>query len=270
MTLRLRVCQVRMKAVESVLFPAGKAGNVLRGALGLLLPAEAVGEWFSPQGGGDGPSGFADSARPFVLRASHLDGQRFSPGMEFGFAIHLFRTGEEGPRVVEAAYGQAGRTGLGVGRGRARLVGLDCRTVEVRLDREVEATVAAVEFLTPTELKSGGAVAGRPEFPILFARARDRVSRLMALYGEGAPAADYAGMGERAAGVRMTECAVHWEDVERRSTRTGQVHGLGGFVGRCRYEGTLGEFIPWLEAAQWTGVGRQTAWGKGAIAVSVG
>lgn len=257
-----------MRAMESVLFPEGKAGNVLRGALGLLLPAEAAGEWFSPRAGANQPSGFADSARPFVLRASHLDGRRFSAGMEFSFAVHLFRTGDEGPQLVERAYGQVRNHGLGVGRGRATLVGLDWRPVEVRLDRVVNASAVEVVFLTPTELKSEGQVAERPDFPILFARARDRVCRLMTLYGEGSPLADYTGLGERATSVKMTQCSLRWEEVQRRSTRTGQVHGLGGFVGRCRYEGALGAFIPWLEAAQWTGVGRQTVWGKGAIAVS--
>ena len=40
-------------------------------------------------------------------------------------------------------------------------------------------------------------------------------------------------------------------------------------VGVAEYEGELGEFVPFLEAAQWTGVGRQTVWGKGAIRVAV-
>ncbi|MCC6475167.1 MAG: CRISPR system precrRNA processing endoribonuclease RAMP protein Cas6 [Burkholderiales bacterium] len=269
MTLRLRVCSVRMRAAGGVLFPPGKAGNVLRGAFGLLLPREAAGEWFSPRGDSSQPSGFADSARPFVLRASHLDGCRFVPGQEFSFAVHLFKTGDEGPQLIEAAFRQAGREGLGAGRGRAELLEVACRNVEVRLDRAVNVSAIEVRFLTPTELKNEGAVAHRPEFPILFARARDRVSRLMTLYGDRPPDLDYTGMGERAVAVKMTACAVHWEDVERRSGRTGQVHPLGGLLGACRYAGNLGEFVPWLEAAQWSGVGRQTVWGKGAIAVTV-
>jgi hypothetical protein len=42
---------------------------------------------------------------------------------------------------------------------------------------------------------------------------------------------------------------------------------LGGFVGEADYTGDLTEFLPYLRAAQWTGVGRQTTWGKGAIAL---
>ena len=55
--------------------------------------------------------------------------------------------------------------------------------------------------------------------------------------------------------------------MDRRSTRTGQVHPLGGFAGWAEYEGELAEFLPWLRAAYWTGVGRHTVWGYGAISI---
>jgi hypothetical protein len=55
------------------------------------------------------------------------------------------------------------------------------------------------------------------------------------------------------------------EEVERRSSRTGRTHSIGGFVGSAEYEGDFAEFLPYLEAAQWTGVGRQAVWGKGEI-----
>jgi hypothetical protein len=122
-----------------------------------------------------------------------------------------------------------------------------------------------VRFLTPTELKSGQQLAARPEFSILAARIRDRISTLRELYGEGPLAIDFRAFGERAALVRMTRCEVQQREIERRSSRTGQVHPIGGFVGEAEYEGDLAEFVPYLHAARWTGVGRQTVWGKGEI-----
>ena len=66
----------------------------------------------------------------------------------------------------------------------------------------------------------------------------------------------------------MTRCNVRHIDVERRSSRTGaQIHSIGGFVGEAEYEGELGKFIPYLKAASWTGVGRQTVWGKGEVRI---
>jgi hypothetical protein len=57
--------------------------------------------------------------------------------------------------------------------------------------------------------------------------------------------------------------------VARRSGRTGQRHGIGGFVGFAEYEGDLAEFVPYLEAAHWTGVGRHCTWGNGEICTEI-
>src|SRR5262249_24057018 len=124
-----------------------------------------------------------------------------------------------------------------------------------------------VRFTTPTELKSGQQLTERPEFAVLAARIRDRLSTLRECYGEGPLAIDFRAFGERAARVRMTRCEIGRVEVERRSSRTGQVHPIGGFVGEAEYEGELAEFVPYLKAAKWTGVGRQTVWGKGVVEV---
>jgi hypothetical protein len=65
----------------------------------------------------------------------------------------------------------------------------------------------------------------------------------------------------------MTACEGRRVEAERRSSRTGQNHSIGGFVGVAEYEGDLAEFLPYLEAGRWTGVGRQSVWGKGEIRV---
>jgi hypothetical protein len=123
-----------------------------------------------------------------------------------------------------------------------------------------------VRFLTPTELKSDGRAVAMPEFPVLISRIRDRVSTLRALYGPGPLAIDFAALAERAEGIRITRCAIDRVKVERKSSRTGQSHGIGGFLGEVEYEGNIAEFLPYLEAARWTGVGRHTVWGNGALA----
>ncbi len=84
----------------------------------------------------------------------------------------------------------------------------------------------------PTELKHEHTlIAARPEFPILFGRIRDRISTLRSLYGAGPLDIDFRGIGDRAAAVRMTRCEVRRQEADRRSTRTGQRHSIGGFVG---------------------------------------
>ena len=64
----------------------------------------------------------------------------------------------------------------------------------------------------------------------------------------------------------MTRCELVPVAAERTSRGTGQRHSLGGFTGVAEYQGDLAKFLPYLEIARWTGVGRQTVWGKGEIA----
>jgi hypothetical protein len=127
-----------------------------------------------------------------------------------------------------------------------------------------------VRFVTPTELKSEHQVAERPEFGILFGRLRDRISTLRTLYNSGPLEIDFRAMGERAATVRMVRCDLKRTDVGRLSSRSGQSHPLGGFVGEAEYEGDLGEFLPYLRLGRWVGVGRHTVWGKGEMQTTVG
>jgi len=274
------------RALEPVHFPAGKSGNVIRGALGRILrdtasPA-AYARLFEPGNElGRAASGLADWPRPFILRADALDGRTVPEGGRFSFDVHIF---DIRPVVLEyfhEAFAGFGGRGIGPGHGRASLehaeqIDLDDRArldgdpapLSVDLEpRQEPVSHVRVQFVSPTELKSGGTVAPRPEFAILFARLRDRVSTLRALYGCGPLEVDFRGLGERAANVRMSGCELQWERVERKSGRTGKVHPLGGLTGSAEYQGELAEFLPWLLAARWVGVGRQTVWGKGDVRV---
>jgi hypothetical protein len=236
---------------------------------------------------GEGPSGLVDWPRPFVFRAAHLDGRTVLPDEAFHFDVHNFDVRDPALPYFVLAFAQLAREGLGPGRGRAELTSVDqldlneARVVQVfdgerfRM-RELAAPNVVdlsetpervgrlrVRLVTPTELKAGRQVADRPEFGILFSRLRDRIATLRALYGVGPLEIDFRAMGDRAAAVRMTRCDLQRTEADRLSSRTGQRHPLGGFVGEAEYEGELGEFLPYLRLGRWVGVGRQTVWGKG-------
>jgi hypothetical protein len=273
------------RALDRLHFPQGKSANVVRGAFGAVLrdtvPAEVYSRLFEPGAAlGPAPSGLSDWPRPFVLRVAHLDGLTISAGDTLFLDAHVFDIHQAALPHFQAALARLAEKGLGPGRGRAALE----RTEELALDDshresgspnrvvlEPESrgiSTVTVQFRTPTELKSGGEVADRPEFAILFRRLRDRISTLRTLYGQGPLQIDFRALGERAAQVRMRQCQLTWEQVNRRSGRTGQVHSIGGFTGEAVYEGDLAEFLPWLKAARWVGVGRQTVWGKGDVRVA--
>lgn len=274
MTFDLRPCRFHFLARDRICFPPGSAGNVLRGWFGYTLrnvaPAD-YGRIFEPRPTTPGPSGLSDSPRPFVLRAAALDGLTLEPGQPFSFGIHVFDLRPPILDSFEAAFARLSEMGLGPLRGRADLTAVDrMEQVSIPLDARPDApSRIRVEFRTPTELKgSDGALAARPDFSVLFSRARDRISTLRALYGPGPLEIDFRGLGERASAVRATRSNLKRVTLHRRSSRTGQVHPIGGFVGDVEYEGALSEFLAYLDAAHWTGVGRQCVWGKGEIVVS--
>jgi hypothetical protein len=229
---------------------------------------------FEPSSLAPGPSGFADRPRPFVFRATHLDGLTIGSGAAFHFDLNLFDTASPAIDSLVLAFAELARDGLGPGRGKIELTqvshlhGDKLEPLELNLDPpDKSVSRLLVRFVTPTELKSGEQIAAQPDFGVLAARARDRIGTLSQLYGDGALSIDFCSFGEKAALVRMNRCQLRTVVRSRRSSRTGQVHSTGGFIGQAEYEGDLTEFVPYLKAASWTGVGRQTVWGKGQIEV---
>ncbi len=228
----LRVCPLRFsfRAEKQVFFPEGKAGNVLRGALGNILrkivcvphcpdaahcpePDCSFRRIFSPRLE-TGPSGLADPPRPFVLRAAHLDGLHIAAGETFSFDIHLLSQDPEATSLIILAMRQAFVAGLGPGRPPMRLesverLGRESNPIE-RIYANGRMLVVSPEFLsmtcplepiscqeltlqfvTPTALKHEGRLL-RDEVPfaVVWGRLRDRLSALRLLYGQGAFAAE--------------------------------------------------------------------------------
>lgn len=308
LTFELFAFRLQFRALEPLYFPPGKAGNVIRGALGQTFrkfvcrpncPGAktceqrstcAYARLFEPSAINDGPSGLADWPRPFVIRAAHLDGRRFRPGETCHFDFFVFELNDPALAYFAFSFSQLMREGLGPGRASTELIAiheldemrqeraqifdghtlLEQHAITLSLAPEAQP-VRHVEvcFLTPTELKGVGQVLRTPDFGVLFSRSRDRIHTLRQIYGRGPLPLDFAGLGERAKQVKLVRSNVQWESRERRSGKTGQTHPLAGFTGSAEYEGDLGEFLPYLRAASWTGVGRQTTWGKGHIETRV-
>jgi hypothetical protein len=301
MRFRFFAFRVTFQALDPVHFPPSAAGNAFRGAFGHIFrriacvpdcPGAshceirhqcAYANLFEPACL-DGPSGLADAPRPFVIRAASLDGKSFRPGETFSIDLHLFRLDEPPLAHFVTAFEQLAQEGIGAGRGRIRLV----RVSALNLDRQETAAVhpqpncleweqpadagptefLTLRFTTPTELKSEGAILREAPFEIVLARARDRIATLSQLYGDGQMDLDFRGLAERASLVETVASDLRWESHTRTSSRTRQTHPLGGFVGEVRYRGAIAEFLPFLQAAYWTGIGRQTVWGKGVVEIA--
>lgn len=206
-----------------------------------------------------------------MFRARHLNGITVQPGELFHFQLNLFVSDRQLFPWFEKVFAALAHEGLGPDRAAAELFQVDELSSPTLLPLDPKPQTPGsveVEFLSPTELKHNGKTVQRPSFPVLFGRVRDRLATLAMLYAD-APLdeIDFEGTSTRASLVEMTRCEIHQEERLRRSSRTGQTHPIGGFTGTARYEGDLAEFLPFLEAAQWTGVGRHAVWGNGEIRV---
>jgi hypothetical protein len=245
------------RAQAAVHFPPGETANLFRGQFGKILHRQnpaMYARFFAPVRNTGVPSGLHDPPRPFVLRVRHLDGAVLD---RFHVGIHLFETNRPDIGAVRETMCELAHQSL-----RAELTGVDGEEIlrlALAAARPVERV--RVHFLSPTELKN----ADGPEFGPLLARIRDRIGTLRELYGSGILDIDFKAMGERASAIQMTHCNIRHVDAARVSR--GKRHPLGGFTGVAEYEGDLTEFIPYLEIASYTGVGRQTVWGKGEISI---
>ncbi|HUK15770.1 MAG TPA: CRISPR system precrRNA processing endoribonuclease RAMP protein Cas6 [Bryobacteraceae bacterium] len=309
MIFSLYAYRFEFQAVEAVRFAPGSAGNAFRGAFGHILrhiacrpecqsarscrwrAQCAYARLFEPVWL-DGPSGFADAPRPFVIRAAALDGRRCLPGAVFPVDVHVFDLAEPVLEYLVLAFLQLAAEGIGARRGRVALhrvysltasrqpgicvyeqgrgLAADAHTlIELPLLPATDAPAQGVtlRFTTPTELKSGGAVLRTAPFGAVFARARDRVCTIASLYSHPLLDLDldFLALTKHAAAVETVSANLRWIAARRLSSRTGQAHPLGGFVGEVSYAGDVSEFLPILRAAYWTGIGRQTVWGKGVV-----
>jgi hypothetical protein len=258
-TFDLFALRLHCAAEAPVHFPLGDAANLFRGQFGKILhrydPA-MYDRFFAPVRVTGVPSGLRDPPRPFVLRVRHLEGATLR---SFHIDMNVFETNQADLVHLCQAIEELARESL-----RAELIsvhGLDL--LQLPLTGAPAAERVRVTFLSPTEIKNQE----QPAFGPLFRRIRDRISTLRALYGAGPLEIDFKEMGKRAAAIRMTHCELYPAAAERTSRSTGQRHPLSGFVGFAEYEGDLTEFIAYLEIAAYTGVGRQTVWGKGEISV---
>jgi hypothetical protein len=201
-----------------------------------------------------GPSGYRNAPRPFVLRHR----------APLGLVLNVFDL--RAPlEKLEAAVGAMADAGIGPGRAKVRLRSFEPQPV-LRLSLCGKPGIGrmTVRFATATELKTAGAVRPEPEFALLIERLAERVWALGTFYQQW-PSWDYRALLEEARLVRLVQWESRYEHRQRRSSRTGQTHPLGGFIGTATYEGPVGQFLPLLEIGRWTGVGRQTVWGKGEI-----
>jgi hypothetical protein len=218
-------------------------------------------------------------------------GGRFSFGISlFGSAIDLL------PHIVRAIP-EMGRTGIGRGRGRFRLVHVaehnpldGVSNILVQGDKvspptlilgheallaaaSRSAEIVTVNFITPMRLIEGGGLIRSPKLGTLLRRLIDRAQALVEQYhtSDTLPArelwqATWQRLGALGDEVDVTGLLVNtcrWLDVQSYSRARGRSTPIGGFMGTAQWRIDSPEILVWLLWGQSLHVGKNAAKGDG-------
>lgn len=251
----------------------------------------------APPEGGDRLSNFSDIPRPFVFDLPTGERAEFRPGetVEFGLTA-VGRASRLAPYFV-TTFRKLADDGLGPRRARfdlVELMALGCGggdTVEIPIYKNTEPLVRiaapalcagdlvrpddasrtrlTLRFSTPVDLRDRGSPVEIPEFGPLIRRLRDRASSLAVFFGDGPLELDFKGVSALADTVRLVENRMRVVTLNRRSSKTGQRHDVGGFVGEATYDGeAIGRLMPLVRVGEVMHVGKHAAFGNGRMEVA--
>lgn len=129
-------------------------------------------------------------------------------------------------------------------------------------------TTLTLRFPTPLDLKDQGVPVGIPAFAPIIRRLRDRANALSTFFADGPLSLDFKGVSAMAETVKLVKNDTHLVEVNRRSSRTGQRHDLGGLVGEAEYEGeAIGKLMALVRVGEVLHVGKHAAFGNGGMEV---
>ncbi|MFQ5615915.1 MAG: CRISPR system precrRNA processing endoribonuclease RAMP protein Cas6 [Anaerolineales bacterium] len=226
-----------------------------------------------------------------------------SPRAGFSFGLTMFgETGFEFLPYLVLAVTEAGRVGVGPGRGRFALEAIwaanplagEAEQVLVPGENLVRVPETAVgwanveavmfwwgaernqetvkiRFLAPTRLVAGKKLVKAPDFGVLFRRLLKRIDELGGQFAGAArrPQEEVQHLHALADQVRLVEVGTRWVDLKSWSGRTRRHTPMGGFVGTARYRSDAWErLLPYLILGQGTQVGKLAVKGNGVFEVA--
>lgn len=279
----LRVLPLRMQLCSKDLALPGSASALWHSGLGISLKRHFPGVFqllFCEQAQG----------RLYTLQPP-LAGVK--PGHPFELGIHLFGEASEHAPACAQAIARLSESGLGERQGRFELfearVGdatepfLDARfgltgwpspnSASVWLDvAQDPAQRVHVEFTTPVCIKENNQqYFGPVTFTQLIRRLQGRLAQLCEAAREANPLGRDRAIEQLAAAENVTleHSALSWQEIKRRSGRTGNTMNFGGMTGSLVYQGELAPFLGLLKLGEVMQLGGKTAFGFGCIRTQV-
>lgn len=228
-----------------------------------------------------------DIPRPFVIKPPLDDTNTYQPGSRLVFDLVVIGKAQDFLPYFIVTFEELGRQGIGVRRGRFRMLTLESLKVDGSWheifhckDRMVtppasalapmdlvhsgddQGTSLTVRFLTPVLLKQAGHWV-KPGFGTLIKRLRDRVNALSYFYCGKPLEMDFREFGEWAEKVPIIRESLRWVEEKRYSKHRDLKHVLKGFLGEVEFRGDITPFIPLLRLGEVLHVGKATAFGQG-------
>lgn len=224
---------------------------------------------------------------PFVIEPPATSQTFFPAGSDFKFNLLLFGEVNHSFPYFVYAFDQMGKIGIGrrinAQRGRFVLDSVRCddKIVYTSKDQRLKTSVGLNTFRlekppespenfglkltieTPLRLKFENRFKADMPFHVLVRAMLRRISSLLATYGDGEPDVDYKGLVKRAEAVKITESGLRWFDWRRYSFRHDRDMLMGGIIGSIAYEGSIGEYLPFINFCRQVHIGKQTSFGLG-------
>ncbi len=223
--------------------------------------------------------------------------ETIAPGERFWFELTLFGDAIASLPYFVLAAPEAGRLGMGVGRGTFALRSIAAlhpaqepetvleegshivhppqgrighgdilRAAQTRWAGELSHLL--IRFHTPLRVVQGEQLLKSPDFGAFFAALLRRVDDLAAQHcqQEARPAAERERLWALANRVRLQESDAEWLEVQSGSSRSGKATWISGLVGDARYFAppeVWRELLPWLLWGEVAQVGKDTVKGNG-------
>lgn len=223
---------------------------------------------------------------PFVIEPPETNSKTCNSGDSLNFNLLLIGRAVDYLPYFIYTFDELGRTGIGKGRGRYRLVEVrrlktraivysgddriirqsDVDTIEIPDDLKPEELLGSlsIRFITPLRIKYNRDLVVRPEFHILI---RNLLRRLGLLYyfhcGNKKPKWDHKTIINHATEIEIKSSSLKWLDWERYSSRQDSRMRLGGLIGEITYYGDIKPFLPLLRAGEILHAGKNTSFGLG-------
>jgi len=234
---------------------------------------------------------FQNIPRPFIIQSPTNQRAGVPFGMNLIFRLVLIGQSNKYLPYFINVFRELGQVGLGKQRGRYRLLSVELihpferviepiyladseliRVPDLAITAESIAVYAAnlgsnhlaLNFLTPTRIKYRGEfIEQGPSFQAIVQNLLGRVSSLSYFHCGQKFEADFRGLIDKAAEVKIVESETRWQEWSRFSGRQKQRIEMGGLVGRVTYEGNLKEYLPLLALGELIHVGKGTVFGNG-------